>query len=461
MYREFSNQHIGKFKGWNQKPVCNSPSKSHSTLHNSPVSLKPAHPSRRKHKKHPSKRDLSPGSSYEEEYNPEMLYNLPVSTFYDIIDCVIDDFEAFPYLSLPERTCMSPVRRREVRVGRELGDGRSNVQCTCRPKLYLHPSLHYKQLFLKSTLRESLYRDIGQLRLLSKSLSPSHSELVLVVHFEGVLGYWKRDTDGNAMQLVLRSEAVSGLAKLSETFRLVLISEQKRRLISAICRCLGVSFEAVYALIRPDYYPMKVVSYAKVCSDLGIADTQSKLLVVTRLDLACEDADSLTELHWKAGSKIRPYAVNMPISTLGMRPAVALLIPHMEAESSGTSYPFSEVVSAIYSLHSLCETTWATGFHHLQQHSQPGLLPLSTSAIHEVLMSTVLAPPTPESFARFHSSHICALHWKLAWGVGSSLKPFSNHAIVMTSQGRKRTEEQLTKVQVVLSGESLLTYSVS
>ena len=441
-----------------------SPSKPRHSSPCSPNTLhKPVSRRRWRRKKRVSKQESSAGSSEEE--GTEAWYRLPGSGFSEVMDCAVEDFSAFPYLVLPERRTVSPVRKQALQsswwFSREQTSSPSQ-HCTCRPQLYLHPSLHYKQLFLKTVLRD--YRGLGQLRLVARSPVQRTTRQVVIVHFEGVLGCWKRQLGLGDVHLLLRRGVVSGLVKLGSVFRLVLIAALRRRFLSATLRYLeaqGVSFEAVYSLWYPDFPHTSVLNYTKVTTDLSIVDPAAKVLVVSPLDLACEEADTLENLYWKAGSKLRLHAACMPIPAASTRSSLTLLIPHLEAQEPGEPITFPEISQAIMDLHSFCDSAWLTGFYYLLQHPQPGFRTLSTSAVHEVLMSSQLFPPTPESFARAQNSHICALHRKLAWGLGPSLLPFSNNAVIVTSHRRERGAAEVVESRRTACEGSLLEYSVS
>lgn len=445
--------------------LSRSPPKARNTSPSSPKALHKSQSRRRwQRKKRVSKQEVSAGSSEEEE---ETWYRLPGSGFSEVIDCLVEDFAAFPYLVLPERRTLSPVRKQALCTSWWCNRDKANspsLHCTCRPQLYLHPSLHYKQLFLKSVLRDSAYKGMGQLRLIVRSPAQRTTRQVVIVHFEGVLGCWKRQFGLADLHLVLRSGTVSGLAKLGSVFRLVLIGAIKRRLLSATLRYFdsqGVHFEAVYSLRSPDFSQISVLNYTKVITDLSIIDPAARVLVISSLDLPCEEADTLEDLYWKAGSKLRLHAACMPIPTSGTRSCLTLLIPHLEVQELGDPITFPEIYQAVLDLHSLCDSAWLTGFYCLLQHPQTGFRPLSTSAVHEVLMSAQLSPPTAEGFARAQTSHICALHRKLAWGLGPSLHPFSNNVVIVTSHGRERGAMEVMDCKKTAYEGNLLEYSVS
>lgn len=461
LHSQFSCQNLEKSPAFLPK----SPPKPRHTSPNSPV-LKLDNRRKWKRKKRVSKRELSPESSDEEE-GVEAWYRLPGSGFGEVMDCVVEDLGAFPYLTLAERRSLSPMRKQALHTTWWYTKGKpttSALQCTCRPQLYLHPSLHYQQLFLKSALKDSAYKGLGQLRLVTRSAPQRTAQQVIIVHFEGVLGCWQRQPYQSDLRLLLRSEMANGLMKLAGGFRLILIVAMKRRLISPTLRYFqsqGINFEAVYSLRYPDFRKIPVLNYAKITSELNILDSAAKLLVISRLDLTCEEADTLEDLYWKSGCKLRLHAANMPIPSSGSRSPLTLLVPNLEAQERGKAISFAEIAKAVFALHALCESAWLTGFYCLLQHPQPGFRSLSTSAVHEVLMSAQLSAPTPESFARAQISHVCALHRKLAWGLGPSLLPFSSSAVIVTSHKRERGDAETVDTKQSAYEGSLLEYSVS
>lgn len=339
-------------------------------------------------------------------------------------------------------------------------NGFAATACSCAPKLYLHASLHYKQMFWRGSRFHTLALRVCKLHLVSRE-PPRGLCQVLVLHFEGVLG--DCIVGSETSKLVLRDSVICGLLKLALKFRLVLVTSMGRRALATVVSRLlgsGVAIEAVYEIKTfegtvPGPHQAAFLDYSRVAGDLSLADPGSQLLIVTRLDLAAPDIPG-ADLHYHAGTKIRLHTAFMPIPAFGCKPPISFLVPSILAQDDYSAMlSFLEVSDAVLSFASISDSSWVLSFQRLAQRPTEGLMARTTSAVHESLVSELLTPPLANSFQMEAKSHSCELHRKLVWRL-TPLHHFSNNAVIVSGEGRTAPLEVVKEQSV--QAQSLMKF---
>lgn len=156
-------------------------------------------------------------------------------------------------------------------------------------------------------------------RLLWKRRLIQRSAPLVIVHFEGAMGEFRREPWTAGLELCVREGTEQGLAALLHRYQTVLVTtlakEQRKCLLDCLKKRTGVTFDAVYKLRKSDGTSF-LLDYSQIFSDFTVcphkppSPSLNSTLIVSSIGLNQEDLccrQGLDLLYESSVSSFRRY----------------------------------------------------------------------------------------------------------------------------------------------------------
>lgn len=239
----------------------------------------------------------------------------------------------------------------------------SQPHSPCKPSfpspskpLYLPPCLYSKAPLSKAKWPATT-------RLLWKRRLTQRSAPLVIVHFEGVVGEFRREPWTAGLELCVREGVERGLAALLQRYQVALVTalgkDQRKSLLDCLKKRSGLVFDAVYKIRKSDGTSF-LLDYSQILSDFTVSPHKipspslNSTLIVSSIglnqdDLGCRQGlDLLYESSVSHFRRYLWYGIDSHAAPLpGPVVPICLFLPHPLAQDSNTCLPFEEVVTIV------------------------------------------------------------------------------------------------------------------